>query len=84
MGPSGCGKTSLVRSVVANCEAVLVVVQGPEVYHPQPGDTEGWLRSIFEEAADLAQEGECARLELLVMFEVTAACISISIVFTLS
>jgi SpoVK/Ycf46/Vps4 family AAA+-type ATPase len=59
VGPSGCGKTSLVRRVAANCGAVLVVVQGPEVYHPQPGDTEGWLRSIFEEAADLAQEGEC-------------------------
>jgi hypothetical protein len=45
--------------VVANCKAALVVVQGPEVYRPQPGDTEGWLRSVFEEAADLAQEGEC-------------------------
>ena len=59
VGPSGCGKTSLVRRVVANCGAVLVVVQGPEVYCPQPGDTEGWLRSVFEEAACLAQEGEC-------------------------
>jgi hypothetical protein len=36
-----------------------VVVQGPEVYRPQPGDSEGWLRSVFDEAADLAQEGEC-------------------------
>lgn len=59
MGPSGCGKTSLVRRVVANCEAALVVVQGPEVYRPQPGDAEGWLRSVFEEAVDLVQEGEC-------------------------
>lgn len=59
MGPSGCGKTSLVRRVVANCGAALVAVQGPEVYRPQPGETEGCLRSIFEEAADLAQEGEC-------------------------
>jgi len=59
VGPSGCGKTSLVHRVVANCGAVLVVVQGPEVYCPQPGDTEGWLRSVFEEAACLAQEGEC-------------------------
>jgi len=25
MGPSGCGKTSLVRTVVANCGAALVV-----------------------------------------------------------
>lgn len=58
VGPSGCGKTSLVRIVAANCEAALVVVQGPEVYRPQPGDTEGWLRSVFEEATDLAQEGE--------------------------
>jgi len=59
VGPSGCGKTSLVRRVVANCGAALVVVQGPEVYRPQPGDAEDWLRSVFEEAADLAQEGEC-------------------------
>jgi SpoVK/Ycf46/Vps4 family AAA+-type ATPase len=74
VGPSGCGKTSLVRSVVANCEAALVVVQGPEVYRPQPGDTEGWLRIVFEEAADFAQEGRCVLLEPLVTFEVTAAC----------
>jgi SpoVK/Ycf46/Vps4 family AAA+-type ATPase len=59
MGPSGCGKTSLVRHVAADCEAVLVTVRGPELYHPRPGDTEGQLREVFEEAADLAQEGQC-------------------------
>jgi len=75
VGPSGCGKTSLVRRVVANCGAVLVAVQGPEVYRPQPGDTEGWLRSVFEEAADLAQEGECVYVNRTVGYvEVTPAC----------
>lgn len=60
VGPSGCGKTSLVRNVTADCEAVLVSVLGPEVYCPRPGDTECWLRDVFEEASDLAQEGKCA------------------------
>ncbi|PNF38586.1 hypothetical protein B7P43_G03982 [Cryptotermes secundus] len=70
VGPSGCGKTSLVRNVTADCEAVLVSVQGPEVYCPRPGDTEGWLRDVFEEASDLAQEGVC----VLLLDEVDSLC----------
>lgn len=58
MGPPGCGKTSLVHRVAADSEAVLVIVRGPEAYCPRPGDSEGWLREVFREAADLTQEGK--------------------------
>ncbi|XP_021913558.1 spermatogenesis-associated protein 5-like protein 1 isoform X2 [Zootermopsis nevadensis] len=70
VGPPGCGKTSLVRRVASDSKAVLVTVRGPEVYCPRPGDTEGWLREVFGEAADLTREGVC----ILLLDEVDSLC----------
>ncbi|XP_020496880.2 spermatogenesis-associated protein 5-like protein 1 [Labrus bergylta] len=59
VGPPGVGKTLLVRRVVGEVGASLVVVRGPEVVGSRPGESEEKLRSVFERARCAAEEGPC-------------------------
>ncbi|XP_067105017.1 spermatogenesis-associated protein 5-like protein 1 [Osmerus mordax] len=59
VGPPGVGKTLLVRSVVAQVGASLVVVRGPEVVGSRPGESEERLRGVFDQARTAADEGPC-------------------------
>ncbi|KAJ9596942.1 hypothetical protein L9F63_012067 [Diploptera punctata] len=75
VGPPGCGKTSLVRQLASDCGAVLVSVLGSEIFRPRPGDTESWLRQVFEEATALAKEGASIRgVCVLLLDEVDSIC----------
>lgn len=59
VGPPGVGKTILVRKVVMEVGANLVVVRGPEVVGSRPGESEAMLRTVFERARSAAEEGPC-------------------------
>lgn len=59
VGPPGVGKTLLVRRVVDDVGASLVVVRGPEVVGSRPGESEEKLRAVFERARTVAEEGPC-------------------------
>ncbi|XP_037651775.1 spermatogenesis-associated protein 5-like protein 1 [Sebastes umbrosus] len=59
VGPPGVGKTLLVRRVVGDVGASLVVVRGPEVVGSRPGESEEKLRAVFERARSAAEEGPC-------------------------
>ncbi|XP_029986980.1 ATPase family gene 2 protein homolog B [Sphaeramia orbicularis] len=59
VGPPGVGKTQLVRRVVGEVGASLVVVMGPEVVGSRPGESEEKLRAVFERARSAADEGPC-------------------------
>uniref|UniRef100_A0A3P8RIS6 AFG2 AAA ATPase homolog B n=1 Tax=Amphiprion percula TaxID=161767 RepID=A0A3P8RIS6_AMPPE len=59
VGPPGVGKTLLVRRVVGEVGASLVVVRGPEVVGSRPGESEEKLRTMFERARSAAEEGPC-------------------------
>uniref|UniRef100_A0A3P9NSL0 AFG2 AAA ATPase homolog B n=1 Tax=Poecilia reticulata TaxID=8081 RepID=A0A3P9NSL0_POERE len=59
VGPPGVGKTVLVRRVVMEVGASLVVVRGPEVVGSRPGESEETLRAVFERARSAAEEGPC-------------------------
>ncbi|KAK7912961.1 hypothetical protein WMY93_013172 [Mugilogobius chulae] len=50
VGPPGVGKTQLVRSVVREVGASLVVVHGPEIVGSRPGESEEKLRAVFANA----------------------------------
>uniref|UniRef100_A0A4W6BVC9 AFG2 AAA ATPase homolog B n=1 Tax=Lates calcarifer TaxID=8187 RepID=A0A4W6BVC9_LATCA len=54
VGPPGVGKTLLVRRVVREVGASLVVVVGS-----RPGESEETLRAVFERARSAAEEGPC-------------------------
>ncbi|KAG7276884.1 hypothetical protein CRUP_008021, partial [Coryphaenoides rupestris] len=58
-GPPGVGKTQLVRRVVGEVGASLVVVRGPEVVGSRPGESEEALRAVFARARAEADEGPC-------------------------
>ncbi|XP_061889932.1 ATPase family gene 2 protein homolog B-like [Entelurus aequoreus] len=59
VGPPGVGKTQLVRKVVGEVGASLVVVRGPEVVGSRPGESEERLRAMFVQARAAAEEGPC-------------------------
>ncbi|XP_076027356.1 ATPase family gene 2 protein homolog B [Genypterus blacodes] len=62
VGPPGVGKTLLVHRVAVEVGASLVVVRGPEVVGPRPGESEEALRAVFERARRAAEEGPCVLL----------------------
>nr|XP_046248838.1 spermatogenesis-associated protein 5-like protein 1 [Scatophagus argus]XP_046248844.1 spermatogenesis-associated protein 5-like protein 1 [Scatophagus argus] len=70
VGPPGVGKTLLVRRVVAEVGANLVVVRGPEVVGSRPGESEEKLRAVFERARSAAEEGPC----VLFLDELDSVC----------
>ncbi|KAM6943561.1 ATPase family gene 2 protein homolog B [Xenentodon cancila] len=59
VGPPGVGKTALVRKVVGEVGASMVLVRGPEVVGSRPGESEEALRAVFERARSAAEEGPC-------------------------
>ncbi|CAL8361518.1 unnamed protein product [Gadus morhua 'NCC'] len=69
-GPPGVGKTQLVRRVVGEVGASLVVVRGPEVVGSRPGESEEALRAVFARARAEADEGPC----VLFLDEVDSLC----------
>ena len=69
-GPPGCGKTSLVRYLAMAENVFLVAVNGPEIFGPLPGETEGNLRKLFDKAKLRSTEGPC----ILFIDEVDSIC----------
>ena len=49
-GAPGVGKTLLVRTVVSKCNAQIVTLNGTDVFGPHSGESEEYLRKIFEKA----------------------------------
>ena len=58
-GPSGCGKTSLVYCVARETNSFLQVVNGVEVFGSRLGETEENLKTAFEKAEVISEEGPC-------------------------
>lgn len=69
-GPPGCGKTTLVKALAVDLDAYLLTINGPELLGSRPGESESNLRSSFEKAAYVSQEGPC----ILFLDEVDAIC----------
>ncbi|CAK9186210.1 unnamed protein product [Ilex paraguariensis] len=57
-GPPGTGKTSLVRAVVRECDAHLVVISPHTVHRAHAGESERILREAFAEASSHAKLGK--------------------------
>ena len=53
-GPPGTGKTRLARAVANESDAQFFLINGPEIMGSAYGESEGRLRSVFEEAAKSA------------------------------
>jgi transitional endoplasmic reticulum ATPase len=49
-GPPGCGKTLIARAVANETSAYFTHISGPEIMGKFYGESEGRLRSVFEEA----------------------------------
>ena len=49
-GPPGCGKTLLARTVATESEAYFRAINGPEIVSQYYGESERYLRDVFEEA----------------------------------
>ena len=50
-GPPGTGKTLIARAVASETDATFLVLNGPEIMAKYYGESEGKLRSLFEEAS---------------------------------
>ncbi|XP_052186837.1 cell division control protein 48 homolog B [Diospyros lotus] len=57
-GPPGTGKTSLVREVVRECGAHLIVISPHSVHRENAGESERVLREAFTEASSHAKLGK--------------------------
>ncbi|KAL2233502.1 cell division control protein 48 homolog B isoform X1 [Sesamum indicum] len=57
-GPPGTGKTSLVRAVVRECDAHLIVISPHSVHRSHAGESEKILREAFAEATSRAKLGK--------------------------
>ncbi len=53
-GPPGCGKTLIARAVANETAAYFTHITGPEIMGKFYGESEGRLRSVFEEAKENA------------------------------
>ncbi len=49
-GPPGCGKTMAARAVAGETEAHFISVNGPEIMRKFYGESEAFLREVFEKA----------------------------------
>ncbi|KAF5833969.1 P-loop containing nucleoside triphosphate hydrolase protein [Dunaliella salina] len=53
-GPPGCGKTALANAIANECGVPFLRVSAPEIVSGMSGESEAKLRSLFQEAADVA------------------------------
>ncbi|OVA00815.1 AAA+ ATPase domain [Macleaya cordata] len=70
-GPPGTGKTSLVRAVVRECGAHLIVISPHSVHRAHAGESERILREAFAEAASHASLGKPS---VIFIDEIDALC----------
>ncbi|KAL0296847.1 UNVERIFIED_CONTAM: Cell division control protein 48B [Sesamum radiatum] len=70
-GPPGTGKTSLVRAVVRECDAHLIVISPHSVHRSHAGESEKNLREAFAEATSRAKSGKPS---VIFIDEIDALC----------
>ncbi|KAM3269219.1 cell division control protein 48 B isoform X1 [Capsicum chacoense] len=70
-GPPGTGKTSLVRAVVQECGAHLIVISPHSVHRAHVGESEKILREAFSEASSHAKLGKPS---VIFLDEIDALC----------
>uniref|UniRef100_UPI00358EE128 ATPase family gene 2 protein homolog B-like n=1 Tax=Myxine glutinosa TaxID=7769 RepID=UPI00358EE128 len=70
IGPPGSGKTQLVRNTVHALSAILLPINGPEVFAARAGEAEAALREVFARAKALAAHRPC----LIFIDELDALC----------
>ncbi|KAI3731525.1 hypothetical protein L1987_62713 [Smallanthus sonchifolius] len=70
-GPPGTGKTSLVRAVVRECDAHLIVLSPHSVHRAQAGESERVLRDAFSEASSHIRSGKPS---VIFIDEIDAIC----------
>ncbi|CAL5068690.1 unnamed protein product [Urochloa decumbens] len=70
-GPPGTGKTSLVRAIVRECNAHLIMIYPYSVHKAHVGEGEKFLREAFAEAYSQASRGKPA---VIFIDEIDAIC----------
>ncbi|KAM3706984.1 hypothetical protein ACJW31_03G191200 [Castanea mollissima] len=70
-GPPGTGKTSLVRAVVQECGAHLIIISPHSVHRAHAGESEKVLREAFSEASSRAMLGKPS---VIFIDEIDALC----------
>ncbi|KAM0983776.1 hypothetical protein ACFX2C_011275 [Malus domestica] len=70
-GPPSTGKTSLVRAVVRECGAHLIVISPHSVHQAHAGESEKFLREAFAEASSLALS---SKPSVIFIDEIDALC----------
>ncbi|WCJ41479.1 hypothetical protein M5689_022347 [Euphorbia peplus] len=70
-GPPGTGKTSLVRAVVKECDAHLILISPHTVHKSHAGESEKILREAFSDAASHALTGKPS---VIFIDEIDALC----------
>ncbi|CAK7355931.1 unnamed protein product [Dovyalis caffra] len=70
-GPPGTGKTSVVRAVVRECGAHLIVISPHSVHRAHAGESERVLREAFSEASSHAVSGKPS---VIFIDEIDALC----------
>ncbi|KAK4715207.1 hypothetical protein R3W88_013545 [Solanum pinnatisectum] len=70
-GPPGTGKTSLVRAVVQECGAHLIVISPHSVHRAHAGESEKIMREAFSEASSHAKLGKPS---VIFLDEIDALC----------
>ncbi|TPX35012.1 hypothetical protein SmJEL517_g02465 [Synchytrium microbalum] len=57
-GPPGVGKTMLVNLVAKACKAIVVTINGPEIFGSNQAESEQNLRNKFDQARDLCKQSQ--------------------------